>query len=534
MSDPKRQQHKEDSSNFDLDKFMASLDVNDTKPRNAASAMQEALAESRAQKSKTANRLTSPSNDKITRSKERSAALDPNATMSYEALGEDYPELPFASKTSASTSVNANVNIASADRLSTENSSSSRLNINRSGTEVSRSTGTSRAATTTGTASNARRSSSLRTNARSTSARVATASTDVAASQSALTGISSTRKSNINATPSRQGRRTSAMLTLQQTQTNSQAAQQPLGAVAAKRSLGMVKPAIATRKNGLALYSGAGADAILPISEEEAYSIRGGGHATIKSPLFTAVSAAIIVVGVVVISLLVYNIVGVLSTIKPTANSISFTKEQTRSALDGNMPLLTGILDNDFDAVGEGLSAAGFITFVNDRYSSDSPDATAQGREIIRMPEQVTNDFMLGFFEGNYSAYSPKELEASFNGTWVLDLTRGDLGSLYKLKYVNFKATSIADEMDHLAQLQGMDGNGVSIAAKGIDTRGNNVIQGTKVVDDRVYYFKIAACTFNEVYTAAKLDDSSVYISITIASYDFYTGGDEITQASTS
>jgi hypothetical protein len=283
----------------------------------------------------------------------------------------------------------------------------------------------------------------------------------------------------------------------------------------------------ASGKSQADLPGGAAVGAVAAVRERDFYNIRGGGSARIRSPLMSGILAVVILAGVVVIGTVLFNVLGKLMTPSPT-QAIVLSSEQTRSAIDSNLPLLTGIINSEFDAVQTGLSEQGLVIFANSRYNSDTPDPTAQGRELVRMPTQVSDDFMTGFYEGGYSAYSLEELQSEFNGTWTLDMTRGDLGSLFKLKYANLKASSLRDEMDHLAQLQGLGGDGVSIAAEGTDSRGNTVRQGTRTVEDTVFYWKIAACPFSGVYTAATIDDSAVYISISLATYDFYTGAEEI------
>ncbi|MDR2109066.1 MAG: hypothetical protein LBP28_06380 [Coriobacteriales bacterium] len=275
------------------------------------------------------------------------------------------------------------------------------------------------------------------------------------------------------------------------------------------------------------LVGSAAVGAVAPVRERDFYNIRGGGSARVRSPLVSGILAIVVLVGIVVIGSVLINTLSKLMTPSPI-QAIVLTTEQTRSAIDSSLPLLTGILDSEFDAVQTGFTEQGLVLFSNSRYNSDTPDPTAQGRELVRMPKQVSDDFMTGFYEGGYSAYSLDELQAEFNGTWTLDMTRGDLGSLFKLKYANLNASSLADEMDHLALLQGLAGDGVNVVAEGTDSRGNTVRQGTRTVEDVVFYWRIAACPFSAVYGAAAIGDSAVYISISLATYDFYTGAEEI------
>ncbi|GHT79103.1 hypothetical protein FACS1894104_3250 [Actinomycetota bacterium] len=257
------------------------------------------------------------------------------------------------------------------------------------------------------------------------------------------------------------------------------------------------------------------------------YRIRGGGSAQRKSPALNVVLAAVVVIGVIVLGYGLYNIAGMLAG-TGGGESIELSTAQTREAIDRRLPLLTNLVDADFDGTQAALAEAGQNLFVNARYIADSPDAGAAGRELISVPNPMTEEQIQGFYEGTYSAYSPNELKELFNGAYVLDMTRGDNGAWDKLKYVNFNATSLEDEMSHIRTLQDLTGDTAVVAAQGTDTRGNKVVQGTKAVGDRIFYWKVAACPFSEIYSAAKLSGTAVYVTCTVATYDFFTGADTI------
>ncbi|MDR1088897.1 MAG: hypothetical protein LBL23_06495 [Coriobacteriales bacterium] len=267
-------------------------------------------------------------------------------------------------------------------------------------------------------------------------------------------------------------------------------------------------------------------------TRQSVYKIRGGGsrqHFNPRSPAFIVASALLVVIG---IGIFIFAINSLTSSLSDQTTGVEFnlTTTQTREAIDSRIPVLMNYVDYDIAGIGTALTESGQLIYTNSRYQTDSPDMSAEGSEIVSMPGQMTEEQMIGYYEGSYNAYSIEELVQYFNGMYVLDMARGDLGSWNRLKYVNFNATSLEDEMTHLADIQQLSGDTIEISAQGIDSRGNRVVQGQKAVnEERVLYFKIAACPFKDVYTVQTLSDASVYITCTVATYDFYSGADTIT-----
>jgi hypothetical protein len=252
------------------------------------------------------------------------------------------------------------------------------------------------------------------------------------------------------------------------------------------------------------------------------YKIRGGGSARMHTPLVTAILAAVVIVGFVGLIAILRNTIELFTT-DTYVSPITLTEEQTRSAIDEGLPLLKDIVWWTFDDILETYTERGDTLFVNERYIADAPDYTASGKEIVRMPTDTTEEQIQGFYEGKYNAYDIEELQTLFNGAWTLDVTHGDKGEFLRARYVNLAAKSIEHEMDHLQQLQGLTGDGVTLMGSGVDDRGNSYIEGSRTDDEATIYWRIAACPFDEVYSLKALPDTAVYISCTVASYNFFT-----------
>jgi hypothetical protein len=270
--------------------------------------------------------------------------------------------------------------------------------------------------------------------------------------------------------------------------------------------------------------------------QKPSYRIRGGGAGHVKSPILTIFSGLVVAIGIVALGFLLYQAVTTIPTLGAT-ESITLTATETRSAISERIPKLSGLIHEEFEAVESSARTEGASVFSNPSYRADAPgivstpETPAVAHEIVYLPKNASESFITGYYEGSYNAYSPVELQDFFNGAWVLDMARGEIGTMFKMRYVNLNATGIADEMDWLAAFQGLDGDGATVSARGRDPRGNDIVQGTVNIDGTIYYWKIAACNFNEVYSAKRIPSTGVYISCSFATYDFYTGGDKITPA---
>ena len=289
---------------------------------------------------------------------------------------------------------------------------------------------------------------------------------------------------------------------------------------------------ISTRTSRTASPRMSGQSAYLPLDQRSnAYHIRGGGASKRKrSPVVIVFSGLVVIIGIAIIAYVLNTAFGKL-TVTQNNSPITLSQSETRHALDSTMPVILDNINEDFDEIVNSLNENGCFLVSNDHFIVEVPDPSAGGRQLIRMPVEVSDNFMNGWWEGGYNAYSITELQDYFNGTWIIEMSRGDMGSLFKIKYVNLNADSLEAEMQHLLEQQGLTGEGVTIAVRGVDSRGNIVIQGAKAIDDVVYYWKVAACPFNEVYSAKKLPANAIYVSCTIATYDFYTGSDDIKPA---
>ena len=487
-------------------------------------------------------------------SQQTAAAFDPNATMDYAQAGIGYPELPFADSEPGMR--NGQTSEAVPEPRGRKRSESSRREdgtqrLGRTGglsaldSQSLRTVPSLSDSQALGRAQSLSDSQSLRASRSSLSdsqslraARPSLSdSQSLRAARSSLSDSQSLRAARSSLSDSQSLRATRSSLSDSQSLSAARVSAAPVKT----RSSGVRSRAaerFSTNAEGnVTAFDTSGtsqlANNYLPInSKKSAYRIRGGGR---QQKVFGSIPV-LLLAGLLCLGLgvwLVYKAVtgaDSLLVIGTSAPTFELTQAQTRDAIDRRMPVLIDFIDYSIDDTYWSLVEAGLETFSNDRYSPDSPDADAEFGELILMPQEMTDEQMVGYYEGGFNAYSPEELTQYFNGAFMLDMSRGNLGNWQKLRYANLNAAGIWEEIDHVAELQQLSGDTVTITAHGIDSHGNYITQGQKVIEgERILYFRIAGCLFKDVYSVKTMSADSVYITCTVATYDFFIGTEDIT-----
>jgi hypothetical protein len=128
-------------------------------------------------------------------------------------------------------------------------------------------------------------------------------------------------------------------------------------------------------------------------------------------------------------------------------------------------------------------------------------------------------------YGGGFNAYSLDELQKSFNGAWIFDISQGDLGVFLQLEYVNFAALSLVDELERLRAAQGLAGDDSVLDSQGTDDYDNSYIRGYIVIEETTYYWELIGISFGEYYRGQDkrdLPETSVFVKCKIANYSFY------------
>lgn len=271
---------------------------------------------------------------------------------------------------------------------------------------------------------------------------------------------------------------------------------------------------------------------------DNAYRIRGGGKRHNKrTPLLVIVIALVAIVGIGLTGFFFKNSYGTLMVQKPAEQVITLTSTDTRQAIDAQMPQLLDNLNLKIDKIFSGFTDQGLNVVMNDQASSDNPDPTSTGGEIIDLAPGVSQDVLQGYYVGEFDAYDFTALQADFNGAWMLDVSQGDSGSYAQIKYINFAADSLDGELSYLMQVQQLSGDNSVIDSQGTDEFGNSYIQGYLVIDDNTYYWKVVGIPFSDYYggqDTRQLPDTTVFVKCTIASFDFYGASTTTTDSSNS
>ncbi|MDR1015189.1 MAG: hypothetical protein LBL86_09485 [Coriobacteriales bacterium] len=264
---------------------------------------------------------------------------------------------------------------------------------------------------------------------------------------------------------------------------------------------------------------------------DSSYYIRGGGgqHHILRSPLLLGSLAAIVVIGAVLLTVFLFNTYDDLVKDKADEDVVTLTSSETRAAIDSQLPILSNYLLGTVDGALASFTEAGWNVRADPRSSTGNPDGTAVGGRIIHFsPSADLAVLDRGYFEGGYDAYDFDELQRSFNGAWAFDVSQGNLGAYAQLEYVNFAAESLDAELEHLRAAQGLaDGESV-VDSQDNDSHGNTFIRGYSVVEGVTYYWELIGIAFGDYYSGQDrrtLPPTAVFVKCKLANYDFYGVG---------
>jgi hypothetical protein len=479
----------------------------DTEPTRATSARMDPVdtEPTRTESTRTASTRAVSSRAKDTKKD------DLNATMTYEALGEDYPEIPsveivdlepHSEKDARKSARKARSGLASS---STTRSSFSADSTELALTETDFAEAVSAADILSGKA------------ASSASSTFSTSSVSPASSEFFASSTSSARSGSTSSARPAAGSSVASLATALPTPiaNRSRAAEAPatgrVGAEQTRPSTSLANP----QDFQQAHYTDSG------------YRIRGGGTRHYRiNPLLLALIAVVIIAGVGLSAFFFRNVFETLMVEKPDENVVTLTPAETRTAIDEEMPRMLDFVYYTVESAYAVLVDYGWNVSVDDRSGSDNADASAVESGIIHLAPTVDSAILNnGYYGGRFNAYSFDELQRSFNGAWIFDISQGDLGVFLQLEYVNFAALSLVDELEHLRAAQGLAGDDSVLDSQGTDDYGNSYIRGYIVIEETTYYWELIGISFGEYYRGQDkrdLPETSVFVKCKIADYSFY------------
>jgi hypothetical protein len=263
---------------------------------------------------------------------------------------------------------------------------------------------------------------------------------------------------------------------------------------------------------------------------DSSYYIRGGGgHHLLRSPLLLGSLAVIVLVGAVLLGVFLLNTYDGFVKDKADEKIVVLTPAETRSAIDSQMPILFHYLLSTVDGALASFTEAGWNVRADPRASTNNPDGTAVGGRIIHFSPSVDLAVLdQGYFEGGYDAYDFDELQRSFNGSWVIDVSQGNLGAYAQLEYVNFAAESLDAELEHFRAAQGLADENAVVDSQDVDSHGNTFVRGYSVIEGTTYYWEFIGIAFADYYGGQDrrtLPPTAVFVKCKFANYDFYGVG---------
>ncbi|MDR0350834.1 MAG: hypothetical protein LBH64_04700, partial [Coriobacteriales bacterium] len=262
---------------------------------------------------------------------------------------------------------------------------------------------------------------------------------------------------------------------------------------------------------------------------DSSYYIRGGGgHHNPRSIALFSILGGIIVIAAVLLTIFLVGAYDDIVKEKPDENIVTLSPEETREAIDSQMPRLFDYLSGTTETAMAAFTEAGWNVVAGSNLTS-LLDSSALGGRIIHLPPATDPAIVENRYSaGGLSAYDFDELQRSFNGAWALDVFQGNLGSSDQIEYVNFAATSLDAELAHLREVQGLSGPETSVDSQGTDDHDNSFIRGFTVIDGVTYYWEVIGIAFSEYYAGQDrrdLPDTSVFVKCKLATFDFYGVG---------
>jgi hypothetical protein len=268
-------------------------------------------------------------------------------------------------------------------------------------------------------------------------------------------------------------------------------------------------------------------------TQDSTYHIRGGGYVQKRDTRSNAILSLILAVALIVAGMGASRWFKTLNG-SVTVAVIDISTQDSHHALSG-APHLLDFVPGDADGAYDWLKNSGFSVHFNDRTSSSNPDQTSSGAEIVCLPPEATEEDLSCYYETEFSGFDFDDLQHRLLGAWMMEISNGNRGTFLEFKYANLATEGQYEEMHWLLDQQGLvDSQHASvILSEGRDQVGNSCIEGYTVINDEVIFWRILSCIFNARYSGSdgrKLPDTSVYVKLRIANWDFYDAHKIISQ----
>ena len=218
---------------------------------------------------------------------------------------------------------------------------------------------------------------------------------------------------------------------------------------------------------------------------------------------------------VVLILLVVAALVGGFAVYK-AADGIYFSEIRKAETVQNN---LSRTVSYDFPKLAdliEDENALDVFNHLDSTYSLVnllSEDPSSSFFDAFKIPSDASKDDATVALKKGIGSMDITSASKLLKGGWRITV---DLSSYQdmKVRYTDFDATSIEDAIIKAVHDQGFDGSNAEMLKEGVDESGNTYKNGTIVINDETYFWRVSAVKFKDAYSIEGIPDSAVYVGI--------------------
>ena len=171
------------------------------------------------------------------------------------------------------------------------------------------------------------------------------------------------------------------------------------------------------------------------------------------------------------------------------------------------LPSIIGISDNE--ALKQTFVDAGATLYDN----TSEEDAAVGNMDVIKLPSDVSLADAALLYAGGISSLSAGDAALLLNGSWTLEVDRGE-GVSMRVTYADFSSGTVDAAVQSAIASEGFDPATTPEDGMGVDEVGNTFQSGTVDIDGTVYSWKVSAIALSSVYDISGLPESAVYVGI--------------------
>lgn len=227
-----------------------------------------------------------------------------------------------------------------------------------------------------------------------------------------------------------------------------------------------------------------------------------------KMPPMQRVIALVILAAAIIIGGIIVNNF-VISKWRESVNAEQTIADNlAREASIESVPVMTGLIKLDNDAVKATLEAAG-----NRLYDASATDNSSD-MVLYRIPLDMSASDVASLYVKGLGTLTAQQASKLLNGSWYFAVDRVGSPSMV-VRYADFKNSDPQAAIQAAVKKQGFD---VSTATdSGVDESGNTFMTGTVDVDGAQCTWKVSSLPLKEVYSISGLPESACYVGVRVS-----------------